>query len=76
MRQGVYGANNLVGIEEDFKNLLQETAEDREAVTNFTGINMNLKTQVTEYANHLYTKESAMESMQKTIIQLQGEIKP
>ena len=45
-RQGGYGSNNLVGIEEDFANLAQATAEYMEAVTNLTGANMNLTTQV------------------------------
>ena len=45
-RQGVYGTNNLVGIKEAFSNLGQETAEDREAVTNLTGANITLINQV------------------------------
>ena len=44
-------------------------------MTNLTGAKMNLTTQVSEYANHLATKYSAMATMQKTISQLQGGIK-
>ena len=48
LRQGGYRANDLVGIKESFKNLAQATAEDRVSVTNLTGANMNLMTQVLE----------------------------
>ena len=63
--QGVYGSNDLVGIEESFMNLAQDTLEGRAAVTKLTGSNMNLETQVTEYSNHLATKDSAMASTTK-----------
>ena len=65
MIEGGYGANNLVGIEEAFANLAQATLEDRAGVTTLTRANMNLTTQVVEYANHLVTKDSAMESIRK-----------
>ena len=45
------------------------------AVTNLTGANMNLTTQVAEYSNQLSTKDSAMATMQEKIIHLQGGIK-
>ena len=73
--QGGYGADNLVGIEEDSTNLTQETAEDKAAVTYITGSNINLTTQVAEYANHMATNYSEMVTMQKTISHFQGEIK-
>ena len=44
-------------------------------MTNLTGANMNLTTQVTEYANHMATKDSAMAKMQKMTSQIQGETK-
>ena len=44
-------------------------------MTNLTGAIMNLNTQLTEYKNQLTTKDSAMSSIQKIIIHLQGEIK-
>ena len=70
--QGVYRANILVRIEEAFANLTQSIAEDRASVTNLSGSNMNLKTQVAEYANHMANNESAMAKMQKKIIQMKG----
>ena len=75
LRQGGYGANKLVRIEEAFENISQETGEDRLEVTNLAGANMSLTTQVVEYANHLVTKDSNMETTKKTISQMQGEIK-
>ena len=70
--QGVYRANILVRIEEAFANLTQSIAEDRASVTNLSGSNMNLKTQVAEYANHMANNKSAMAKMQKKIIQMKG----
>ena len=64
-RQGGYGSNKLVGTEDIFTNLAQETAEYRAAVTNLTVANMNLTIQVEKCANHLTTKEFVMTSMQK-----------
>ena len=55
---------------------MQATAEDKEAVINLTGANMNITTQVAEYTNHLSTKESSMESMQKKSASCRGESKP
>ena len=49
-------SNNLVGIGEDFVNLAQAAAEERAEVTNLTGENMNLTTQVAEYANYTSNK--------------------
>ena len=44
-RQGGYGSNNLVGIQEAFTILAQATAEDRAAVTNLTDANRHLAAQ-------------------------------
>ena len=44
-------------------------------MTNITGTNMNLTTQVEEYANHMATNELAMVALEKTTSQLQGGIK-
>ena len=49
--------------------------EDRALVNNLTDANMNLMIQVVEHANNMAKKDAAMAKMQKTIIQLQGEIK-
>ena len=65
----------MVGIDEAFSNLAQATLEERVSLTNLTGTNINLKNQVTEYANNMDTKDSVMATTQKTIIQPQGEIK-
>ena len=73
-RQGRYGANNLVVIEEAFTNLAQATAEDRAAVTNLTDENRHLATQVAAQANNMATKDASMDTMSKIIQQLQGEI--
>ena len=75
MSQGGYGANNLVGIKEDFANLDQATAEDRAAVTNLTDANKNLITQVTKQANHSETKDASIETMHKFIQKTHGDIK-
>ena len=45
-------------------------------MTNLAETNINLTTLVEEYSNHLLVTESYMETMQKTIRQRQGEIKP
>ena len=45
-------------------------------MTNLTGANMKPMTQAEEYDNNVATKESAMETMQKTTSQLQGEPPP
>ena len=58
------------GTEESITNLSQATWYGRAAVTNLTGTNMNLTTQVGKYANHLATKDSAMATMEKTISQI------
>ena len=58
-----------------FRKSFTSEREDRASVTNLTGDNMNLTTQVIEYANHLANKDTAMEPTQKTISQLQGENK-
>ena len=63
------------GTEESITNLSQATEEVRAAVTNLTGTNMNLTTQVGEYANHLETNDSNMANMEKTTIQIYGGIK-
>ena len=75
MSQGGYGANNLVGIKEAFTNLAQETAEYREAVNNLTDSNIHLSYQVVVQAKNMTTKDAAMETMQKIIQQIQGDIK-
>ena len=75
MLQGSYGDKNPVGIKEAFVNLAQATEEYREELINLTEANMSLETQVAEHANHMATKDSAMATMQKKIIQLQGKIK-
>ena len=72
MRQGGYRTNNLVGIEEDLANLARETAEERSAVTNLTGPNINLTKQVAEYANHMVTMYSSMVTMKNKISQILG----
>ena len=59
-------------IKEDFTNLAQATAEDRASVTNLTDANRHPATQVAAQANNMTTKDSAMETMQKIIQQLQG----
>ena len=64
-----------MGIKEAFANLAQATAEDRAAVTNLTGSNKNLATQVAKQSNHMATKDDAMETMEKLIQQIHGEIK-
>ena len=56
--------------EESITNLAQATEEGRAEVTNLTGTNMNLTTQVGEYANHMETKDSAMATMEKTTSKL------
>ena len=56
VRQGSYRSNNLVVIDEAFKNLVQETAEDRATLTNLTYAKIILASQVEEYANHLAVK--------------------
>ena len=58
------------GTEESITNIAQLTEEVRAEMTNLTGTNMNLTTQVGEYANHLATKDSAMATMEKTISQI------
>ena len=75
MPQGGHGLNNLVGIEEDFTNLVQATAEERVAVTNLTDINILLSAYIAEYAENLFTKESKLASVHKAIANLQDEIK-
>ena len=74
-QQGGYGAKKLVDIEEAFTNLDQATAEDRATVTNLTDTNRHLAAQVAAQANNMTTKDNAMETMQKIILQLQGELK-
>ena len=74
--QGGYGDNNLFGIEEAFANLVQATAEDREAANNLTGANINLTTQVEEYANHMAIKDSTMATMKKNPASFKGKSKP
>ena len=58
------------GTEESITNLDQATEEGRATVTNLTGTNMNLTTQVGKYANHMENKDSAMATMEKTTSQL------
>ena len=58
------------GTEESITNLSQAIEEGRASVTNLTGTNMNLTTQVGKYANHMATKNSAMVTMEKTTSQL------
>ena len=74
-RQGGYGSNNLVGIEEAFTNLAHATADDRAEVTNLTEANRHLTSQVAAQANNMTTNDAAMETMQNIIQQLQGELK-
>ena len=69
MRQGGYGANNLIEIENAFANLAQATADDRTSVINLTGPSMNLATQVDEYANHLAIKDYGMAALKNSHIQ-------
>ena len=64
-----------MGIKEAFENLAQYTAEYKSAVTNLTDANMNLVTQVSEYANKMETKDAEMVTIQKTTSQFQGETK-
>ena len=73
--QGVYGSNDLVGIEESFMNLAQDTLEGRAAVTKLTDANRHLSAQVEDQANNMTTKDSAMENMQKIVLQIQEELK-
>ena len=49
-----------MGIEEDFANLAQAKAEDREAFTNLTDTYIYLATQVAEQANYMATKDAAI----------------
>ena len=56
--------------EESITNLAQATDEGRAAVTNLTGTNINLTTQVGEYTNHLETKDSDMATIEKTTSQI------
>ena len=44
-------------------------------MTNLTGTNTNLTTQVATYANHLATKDSDTATMERTIRQIKWEIK-
>ena len=53
-----------------FENLVQAIAEDRVVVNNLNDANMNLTTQVAEYANLMATKDSSIETMHKTISQM------
>ena len=64
-----------MGIEEAFTNRAGGRAEDREAVTNLTDTNRHLATQVAVQSNNMSTKDAAMETIQKIILQLQGELK-
>ena len=64
-----------MGIEEACTNIAQATTEDREAVNNLTDANRHLAAQVSAQANNTMTKDSAMETTQKIILQLQGELK-
>ena len=64
-----------MGIKEAFVNLAHETAEDRAAVTNLTDTNVHLAAQVAYQTNNMTTKDASMETIQKIIIQLQGELK-
>ena len=63
-----------MGIKEAFVNLAQATEEDREAVTNLTDTKRHLAARVTLQANNMTTKDATMDTMQKIIQQLQGEI--
>ena len=42
-------------------------------VINLTGSNMNLTTQVEEYANHMDTKDAAMEKIKKYPARFKGK---
>ena len=64
-----------MGIEEDFTNLVQATAEERVAVTNLTDINILLSEYIAEYAENLFTKEAKLASLHKAISNLQDEKK-
>ena len=64
-----------MGIEEDFTNLVQATAEERVAVTNLTDINILLSEYIAEYAENLFTKEAKLASVHKAIANLQDEKK-
>ena len=44
-------------------------------MTNLTDANRHLEPQVAAQANNMTTKDTAMETMQKIILQLQGELK-
>ena len=74
-RQGNYGANHMVGIEEAFSNLAQATTEDRSVVVNSTGVNDSLTAQVAEYVKHLSVKYSDIAALTKQIANLQGKVK-
>ena len=74
-RQGGYGDNNLVFIKEAFTNIAHATAEDRAAVSNLTDKNRHLASQMAAQANNLMNKDAAMDTTQKIILQLQGELK-
>ena len=76
LHQRGYIDNNLVGINEALSNLAQATSDNRAVATNLTGTNINLTTTVEEYTNHLYTKDSAIKTMQKTPAICRGKSKP
>ena len=42
-------------------------------MTNLTDANMNMKTQVTKYTNHMAIKDSSMVKMQKKIASYKGK---
>ena len=44
-------------------------------MTNLTDTNGHLAAQVADQANNMTTKDAAMETIQKIILQLQGELK-
>ena len=67
--------NNSVFIKEAFTNIAHATAEDRAAVSNLTDKNRHLASQMAAQANNLMNKDAAMDTTQKIILQLQGELK-
>ena len=69
------GANNLVGMQDEFSNLEQATLEDQVAVTNLKYVNTTLTDQVALYTNHLSSKDAENSTLQREVLNLQGENK-
>lgn len=65
----------MVVIEKAFSKLYQDTAEDREAVTNLTYANYIFTSKVEEYANNFSAWEAYDAPLHNTIENLKGELK-